>query len=273
ESIERAEQACKSGDVLRAAICIEHLLRGGTPVEHLQYCLLAAVETENHELVRTLLHAGTPITSLVIKPALQQNSLCILSSFLEYGWDINQEEAWCIPPWLAIATNPNHALISWFLDNGADPDMACQTGTTPLSTAVAKAPLSIVQRLLQSCPETRKLRRQLLHFAARRTDDPGIAVLQLVLDACEAEINARMWQDCPLAYECYKVTGIGTALHENARAGRRDLAEIILSQGADISIRDSCRHTALEVAEIAGNDPVADLLKHIQNSSRISKEL
>lgn len=99
--IERAEQACRSGDVHQATLCIGRLRQTGTPVESLQTCLLGAVETESHGLVRMLLSAGVPITSLVIEPTLRQNSRPILSMFVEHGWDINEEEAWCIPPWLS----------------------------------------------------------------------------------------------------------------------------------------------------------------------------
>lgn len=82
-----------------------------------------------------------------------------------------------------------------------------------------------------------------------------------------------MWQDCPLAYECYRVTGIGTALHEVARTGRPELAAILLQRGADISLRDSRGHTALEAAESVGNEPVLDLLKHMEKKQRLTGRL
>jgi len=91
--IERAEQACRSGDTDRATRYIEQLQHLCTPVESLQICLLGAIESETHGLVRMLLCTGVPISPLVIKLALQHNSQSVLSMFVELGWDINQEEA------------------------------------------------------------------------------------------------------------------------------------------------------------------------------------
>lgn len=145
--------------------------------------------------------------------------------------------------------------------------MACQMGTTPLSTAVARAPLSIVEMLFQSCADPTTLQGQLLHFAARRCDDEGSEVLRLVLDRCKPDVNSQMWQDCPLAYECYKLTGLGTALHEVARTGRPNLAMILIAHGADACIQDSCGRTALEVAQIAGNEPVRAFLSEYKGNS------
>lgn len=154
-------------------------------------------------------------------------------------------------------------MVSWFLDNGADPNRACPLGTSPLSTAVARAPLSIVEMLLQKFPDTTNFQRQLLHFAARRTDDESGEVLRLVLDRCQPDVNAWMFEDCPLAYECYKVTGLGTALREVARTGRLDLAGLLIAHGADVSIRDSCGRTAYELAQLAGHECILDLLKQL----------
>jgi len=142
--------------------------------------------------------------------------------------------------------------------------MACQTATTPLSTAVAEAPLAIAQKPLRGCHDTRPWRGQLLHFATRRTDSEGSAILHEVLGVCQPDINAHMWQDCPLGYACYRVTGIGTALHEVARTGRPELAAILLQQEADVSIRDSCGQTALEVAVATADHTVRDLLQHME---------
>ena len=100
---EEAREACKSGDVRRASLYIHDLQSGGIRIEYLQLCLLDTVETEAHQPIRMLLVAGVPLSETVIKPALWRNSLRILSMFTEHGWDINCEEAWCIPQWLWYA--------------------------------------------------------------------------------------------------------------------------------------------------------------------------
>ncbi|KAK0930025.1 hypothetical protein LTR29_016859 [Friedmanniomyces endolithicus] len=264
--VHDAEQALRFVDTTSAAASFLELLQRGTPVHKLQDCLHAAVKLQADELVHQMLSAGVPFNMLIIKTAIQQKALPILSLLKRYGWDINQEEAWCIPPWLSFAlkTNPDIELLDWFLGNGVDPDKACQIGTTPLSTAAANASLDVIRKVFSSCPSPTSLRGHLLHFAVRRSDAEADAVVLLILNSVQPHINARMWEDCPLAYECFKLTGLGTALHETAKAGSVAVAEILLRHGADISIQDSCGRTAREVAELYGNQPVLDLLRDVE---------
>lgn len=136
---------------------------------------------------------------------------------------------------------------------------------TPLSTATGCAPLPIVKQLLASCPEGTSFRGQLLHWAARRESDDAGQVVRLILEHCQPDINGVFYCDDPFSYELQKVTGLGTALHEVAKMGQRDVAELLLQIGTDISIRDSRGNTALETAEQYGNHPVADLLRRAEN--------
>ena len=53
--IEEARQACRSGDLSHASLFIDDLQRDGMKIENLQLCLLDAVESEAHELIRMLL--------------------------------------------------------------------------------------------------------------------------------------------------------------------------------------------------------------------------
>lgn len=133
---------------------------------------------------------------------------------------------------------------------------------TPLSTAVAEARYSVVEQLFTRCPATTIFRGQLLHYAAgRRIPEDCDVVLQLVLQRCQKNINALMYQDHGFSYEVRKVVGLGTALHEAARVGRLSTVRILIANGADTSIRDSCGSTALEVAEREHKLTAADELR------------
>jgi hypothetical protein len=85
-----------------------------------------------------------PVRLEVVKAAIARESVLLLSLFLEYRWNINEEEEWCIAPLLsyvpkasstsrfltdhrrfAIYTNASEALIAWLLDNGAGPNVIC----------------------------------------------------------------------------------------------------------------------------------------------------
>lgn len=99
--LANAEALCHGGDVRAATASITRLLQTGTHVQDLQFCLLGAVLSESQDLVRTLLGVGVPASLVNVKPAIKQKSLYILSLFLQYGWNINEEEEWCIPPLLS----------------------------------------------------------------------------------------------------------------------------------------------------------------------------
>lgn len=99
--IAKAEALCLAGDVDAATASVTKLLQTGTQSGSLQFCLLGAVLSRSEDLVRILLDAGVPVNLVNIKPAIENKSRPILSLFLQQGWDINEEEQWCLPPLLS----------------------------------------------------------------------------------------------------------------------------------------------------------------------------
>lgn len=99
--VANAEALCHAGNVSAATAKITQLLHDGMRVQNLQFCLLGAVLSGSGDLVKTLLDAGVPVSLVNVKPAIQRKSLQILSLFLQYGWQINESEDWCLPPLLS----------------------------------------------------------------------------------------------------------------------------------------------------------------------------
>nr|POF13268.1 ankyrin repeat and sam domain-containing protein 1a [Quercus suber] len=264
-----AEALCHAGDVSAGIASITQLLQTGTHVQSLRFCLLGAVLSESEDLVRVLLDAGVPISIVDVKPAIRLKSLPTLSLFLQHGWKINEEEAWCLPSLLSYAmeTDPDEPLVSWFLSNGADPNAKCEMDITPLSTAVECAPMPIVKQLFAHCPSSTLFRGQLLHWAARRTSDDANDVVQLVLERCRPDLNKTWYEDDVFSYEVRKIVGIGTALHEAARVGQASVVRTLLQEGTDVSIRNSRGNTALEVAELYENHAAAALIRYAEKST------
>nr|POE63630.1 isoform 2 of ankyrin-2 [Quercus suber] len=262
-----ARARCRKGDESVLPVLdklAQNLTQEGKSAQDLQVCLSPAVESGNESIVHKLLSLGIPMHIFMVPIAIRQKAVNILSLFLRYGWDINKEVEWCSPPALAYALIPSvdidEQVVSWFITNGANPDAACGIDTTPLSKAVQFAPFRIIKMLFASVPSPQN--GQLLHYAAFRTLDDCGEVCRFILEHCDFGINDIMYQNHAMSYESYKVTGLGTPLHEVARCGRPETALVLLEYGADLTIPNSHGHTVLQVAETAGNEAVAQCLRH-----------
>ncbi|KAK0257801.1 hypothetical protein LTS09_007415 [Friedmanniomyces endolithicus] len=262
--IAAIEAEYRAGDLSHLSSDIDELMREGTSAQYLQTLLLHAANLGDVLVVKKLLSVGVPISTNMISPAIRQRSLELLSLFLEYGWDINREVGWCYPPPLSLALEgeTDESVISWFLANGADPDATCRMDITPLSIAVQYAPLSIIETLLEHAGSP--WHGQLLHHAAGRTLDDCDAVVRLVLERCRLKVNDIMYLNHAFSFEIRRCVGLGTALHEAARSGSPKAVQVLLGCGADLTARNTCGQTALEVAEASGNQAVAELLRQVQ---------
>lgn len=150
--------------------------------------------------------------------------------------------------------------MTWFLDNGADPDIPCKIDFTALSIAVQHAPLEIVQLLVTHTKNDRPHNGQLLHHAAVRSAESREEVLQLVSQVTSTGINDIYYQNHAFSFGMYAFLGLGTALHGVAQEGRADVAAALLARGASLEIRNTLGRTAVEVAREACNDSVLEVL-------------
>ncbi|TKA65155.1 hypothetical protein B0A55_10978 [Friedmanniomyces simplex] len=92
------EAKCKAGDLSYVLGKVDQILQEGTVAQDLQICLQSAANARHMPLVEKLLSLGVPVNTSTAVPAIQQGSLELLSLYLGYGWDINKEMEWCIPP-------------------------------------------------------------------------------------------------------------------------------------------------------------------------------
>lgn len=94
-----AETACFEGDVSTASRSIERLLSNDAyHLDDLQGCLVKSVQSGNVSLVEMLLSERVSISVGAIKLAFRDRSKEMLSTFLRYGWNINQKMDWDQPP-------------------------------------------------------------------------------------------------------------------------------------------------------------------------------
>ncbi|KXS96241.1 hypothetical protein AC578_5486 [Pseudocercospora eumusae] len=260
-AVADAEARCRAGDVSVIPI-IQNLLEQGTIAQEFHTCLVEAVRSGSTHLVHQLLSFGVTVDVRSIRIAITDKALNILSLFVRYGWDINEHLEWCRPSPLSLAVGPNvdidEEVVSWFLANGANPDKPCGVDMTPLSVAVQYAPRHIILKLLESSGRARN--GQLLHHAAHRILDDCGEICLLILERCEFGVNDIMYQNHAFSFESWKVVGLGTPLHECARAGRPETARVLLDHGADLTALNSDGKLALDVARDAGNELMAQFL-------------
>lgn len=100
-NIRVVEATCMAGDADGASAGIQRLLQTGTNPHDIQVCLTRAVQSGQEDLVQMLLSVGVPVGVGAVKAAIAKESVLLLSLFLKHGWNINEEEAWCIPPLLS----------------------------------------------------------------------------------------------------------------------------------------------------------------------------
>lgn len=263
---------------------VRELVQSGKSPGNLRLCLLESVRDRNERLAQVLVSGGAKFDVEVVKAAILNEALPLLSLLRRCGWDVNEPEAWCLPPLLsyaimhsievgriladaesnfsyAITKEPTDQLLSWFLENDADPNAICMLDDTPLSTAVARASGPVVKRLLAACPAHSALGGQLLHFAAGRKEvQDHDDILNLVLDTGHFDVNEIMYSTHRFSFETRKVVGLGTPLHEAAKRGRSRTIKTLLDHGAKKTILDTRNETAFQIAKRHGHHACAELL-------------
>lgn len=149
-------------------------------------------------------------------------------------------------------------LILWFLSHGADPNATCGLDITPLSIAVRDASFENIRILFDHGGSIEH--GQLLHFAAIRGLSDRLDVLNYLVNK-GAPVNSLMFENSADSYEQEELSGLGTPLHSAAAAGCLDIVDMLLSRGADPSIKNSRGKLAVEEAEYHGWSEVTDRLR------------
>ena len=78
-----------------------------------------------------------------------------------------------------------------------------------------------------------------------------------------APINSLIYENSADSYEQEIFSGLGTPLHSAATTGYLNIVDILLSRGADPSIKNSWGKLTVEEAEYYGWNEVADRLRSL----------
>lgn len=148
----------------------------------------------------------------------------------------------------------------WLLDHGADPNQQCAINLTPLSWAVACAPVRVIKTMFDRGADVQK-GEPLQHAIDRETDI--VEVLSLLLEK-GAPLNKTMYQNDYQSWRLYFFMGLGTPLHKAADQGKVDAVQYLLGQGADTTIKDARGWTALDYARDSNHPDVVKLLEDVR---------
>lgn len=153
----------------------------------------------------------------------------------------------------------NRPLCEWFLSHGADPNVQCSYGWTPLTTAIENTSRDVIDLLFEHGGSIEH--GQLIHAAVRRTLPDCLDVIQMLLDK-GCDINTIQYHNHKLSYGHWNnFMALGTPLHTAAENGRVDFVKFLLDHGADPKLRDTKGFLPIDNAKNKNHPEVVDLLK------------
>lgn len=151
----------------------------------------------------------------------------------------------------------DEALVKWFLEHGADPNIhSDRDGVSPLDIAASISTTAVIALFLEH--GARVENSNALHAAARGRS--GIPMMGYLLDQ-GVDINALEHQHNPEYFERRKHFGFGTALHCAAQRGSKERIQYLLERGADREIKNTIGYTPAQWAKRFGCEGCHEMLK------------
>jgi ankyrin repeat protein len=220
--------------------------------------LLESVESGNHALVESLLLAGAKVNKAAksgqfpLWNAIWNGDTAMVRLLLKHGADADQRftaKAGKIPG-LDIACQEGHfAIVKMLVEGGADIEAKSIAAQTPLRTAARNGRTNIVQYLLDKGAEVDTQgddRATPLEAAASKGH---LDIVKLLVEKGGDVNHQDKDGDGPLG--------------EAAKHGFEEVVKYLLSKGADVSLKNKEGHNAIELARLAGQARIADLLKGV----------
>lgn len=186
--------------------------------------------------------------------AARMDDVKLCNDLLARGFDTNTIEPERLDTALLIAVRQGSAKVTTLLlaTPGVNLDARSRNGDTSLMLAAYKKDLPTVQALIDKGAEINHPGWTALHYAAAAGSLPIVRVL---LDH-DAYIDAESPNKT-------------TPLMMAARGGYRDVAEYLLSQGADLHAKNELGLTAVDFARAQGRPALADFLEARMRESKI----
>jgi len=233
---------------------------GETPID-------VAISRNRKQIVQLLLAKGATISSIHV--AAQMGDLARVKAFLEEGTDVNAKDGRGYTPFHYVIWYYKTDIARLLIEKGADIHAKDQSGYTPLHWAVLMGNKELTELVLAKGADVNakgKAGETPLDFAIYYE-----AIGQLLI---QKGAEATSIQSAAFIGDLEKVKGFldkdvnvnekkpvrVTALHAAAAGGHKNVAEFLISNGADIYIRTNDGQTALHWAASRGYKDVVELL-------------
>ncbi len=186
--------------------------------------------------------------------AARMDNVKLCNDLLARGFDPNTIEPERLDTALLIAVRQGSAKVTLLLLStpGVNLDARTRNGDTSLMQAAFKKDLPTAQALIEKGAEINHPGWTALHYAAAAGSLP---IVRLLLDH-DAYIDAESPNKT-------------TPLMMSARGGHRDVAEYLLSQGADLQTKNELGLTAVDFARAQGHTTLANFLEAAMRESKI----
>jgi ankyrin repeat protein len=134
----------------------------------------------------------------------------------------------------------------------------CSWDFTPMSEAMCLASLDTIKLLFDRGGNIK--RGQLLHNAVQRASPDAPELVSSLLDK-GISINEIQYQNHAPSWRDRFPFGLGTPLHYAAQEGKVELVKLLLSRGADPTVKNTKGRTVLQSAEFYRQAQVVELLQ------------
>ncbi|KAF2753939.1 ankyrin [Pseudovirgaria hyperparasitica] len=225
--------------------------------------LLVAMAKQNIELIQYLLDEKiSELSSFLFVAAVRSRKYKVLNLFLGLGWDINTPRGRGEASALSIPISQGDwEMVRWLLDHGADPNSRCDYDLTPMSDAILRAPLELIDYLFSRGANQNF--GQLLHWAVIRDKPDALEVVRRLVEL-GVPINEVKYANDPKGFRARIGFGLGTPLHRAAEFGKVDIVKYLLEVGADPLKLDTKSKTPRYWAEMDNLNDVALILEEAE---------
>ncbi|CAM4761290.1 unnamed protein product [Rotaria magnacalcarata] len=177
----------------------------------------------------------------------------VVQLLVKYNANINCQSQNGFSP-LYMAAQENHIeVVKFLLANGANQSLATEDGFTPLAVSLQQGHEKVVAILLENDSKGSKVRLPALHIAAKKNDTKAAALLLQGDNQPDLNYKGVGFVNC--------TTKSGfTPLHIAAHYGNLEVAQLLISRGADVNYAASQNITPLHVASKWGKENIVRLL-------------